>query len=1155
MGSALVHGAGSARNTERIVKIIRDELKRPPDGYDIPPGDGQRYVALNEVRRLRTRLAAACMVPERDIYKAHLHNSECVQKAIRRNPDRHWAKYGYQIGRSADVEEERMGKKDELLSITAASHYTAVEAGMLPGGILRNEFCSTPRRSRADAEAEEKEIAQRAAEAKARSDAFHSLSDEEKQKARAEKLMRRMISQRLAACFTTWCESVAEIKNSRFVHYAIYVRRAILILPSVPKGNSNGSKSKLARVLKTKEVGDAHNLRLRDNPPVRPEPNVVSVLIVKQPSEGEDSSDLVKSFPTITLPSCPDKAMRLVRPELKRQWGLDAHVLSYSCDEEQESSERGWRLFEVESHDASWIPERKLPGQKGYSVGERYQSVGDVDTNDMDPHQSARVGNPSLENRRSDINLDSLLPNHGAQWMELDEAIGAGPHDKLDVGPTSRAPQMTSWYEPLEIQYARARQREDAGCIIEEKGIAPVKSRPPWRQLGWWSFALKWIDQSLKKHGWHRDGPLYQVTLTDLHCVLRCATKCNGDVYFSTHSKNSRGSKASTISSFLASHKFWQRQVPFVVASDDKLRWLLTQDIRWRLKVRVEDMDDEEPDDVIYKRKFDEMNLPECSGMYEQTQVWIRCLQAVAECQIDSDFRSTRMKEMKVPTLDHNDILSRWKRLVGFRDGVDELGKKVGGKLIEKLVYKGELRSDQLADLRSLQMLNTLEKWLCRLFVDSRIPPLVLQHEKFRPKHCFVAPRAGPKGIDLFAFTDMATGVLTHPFFAVQRLFDEWPGSFKYDDGMFLTSANQSKDKDLSAIESRTGTRASTQRDRRLLRDNYLKCWKRWEPATVARKDFVLARKLWPIIEACRMEIEFEEIIADADRAHQQHSLLLEAAPTLRSCAALAAEILAGLHEDLLSKSESKRSALRPVRAWEEGIVNLVSDNGSFEAKAKVSSDIDVRTLLWRYLELAPTKYVREETDLKSPRVRDTYVALDVPLHTCGIRDGDTLTFRIVKLPPVVKVSLTDELGRLKDTFKGTNNWCPDLPKVDVYTPGSTGYAYMTPDTLLVDTTVPEESMQKYERDSKAAHYASLHDTAKAGRPRTPTCRDQEGPRYFNQKISDSKNFSVSPVHELEEVRLTRKYKKKSIDRNPLELKSAVDKVELKKRKGLKSTW
>ena len=84
------------------------------------------------------------------------------------------------------------------------------------------------------------------------------------------------------------------------------------------------------------------------------------------------------------------------------------------------------------------------------------------------------------------------------------------------------------------------------------------------------------------------------------------------------------------------------RQLPYVVGSNDDLNFLLLQDVRWRLTVRRNDMDDEEPEDVIYKKTYTSMTIPSKGGKedYASTQQWMKCLEAIAESQIDADFRS-----------------------------------------------------------------------------------------------------------------------------------------------------------------------------------------------------------------------------------------------------------------------------------------------------------------------------------------------------------------------------------------------------------------------------------------------------------------------------------------------------------------------------------
>ena len=188
------------------------------------------------------------------------------------------------------------------------------------------------------------------------------------------------------------------------------------------------------------------------------------------------------------------------------------------------------------------------------------------------------------------------------------------------------------------------------------------------------------------------------------------------------------------------------RQLPYVVGSNDDLNFLLLQDVRWRLTVRRNDMDDEEPEDVIYKKIYTSMTIPSKGGKedYASTQQWMKCLEAIAESQIDADFRSdflfqlhcisnrthhlictlffplsfspfriTRFKNMKWPIVDMNEILARWTKCIE------------GPHIVPVLLKQGHLRQDQIDDLTSTKFTSTVTGWLERIFNESRIPDLV----------------------------------------------------------------------------------------------------------------------------------------------------------------------------------------------------------------------------------------------------------------------------------------------------------------------------------------------------------------------------------------------------------------------------------------------
>ena len=166
-----------------------------------------------------------------------------------------------------------------------------------------------------------------------------------------------------------------------------------------------------------------------------------------------------------------------------------------------------------------------------------------------------------------------------------------------------------------------------------------------------------------------------------------------------------------------------------------------------------------------------------------------------------------------------------------------------------------------------------------------------------------------------------------------------------------------------------------------------------------------------------------------------------------------------------------------------EGVVNLESEDGSFTKACKCNSAIDVRHLIWSHLDA----YEEEEEIIKlqSPRVNDSYVGFDAPLHACGIRDGDTVKFKIIQLPPKEDNWIIDELGRMRDSYK---SW-PELPKVVILEK-----APKRPMLLVEDTFIPKKVREEYVRFNKEAERkAKAGETAT--RPKTPPCKKGEGAR------------------------------------------------------------
>lgn len=463
---------------------------------------------------------------------------------------------------------------------------------------------------------------------------------------------------------------------------------------------------------------------------------------------------------------------------------------------------------------------------------------------------------------------------------------------------------------------------------------------------------------------------------------------------------------------------------------------------------------------------------------------------------------------MKWPIVDMNEILARWTKCIE------------GSHIVPVLLKQGHLRQDQIDDLTSTKFTSTVTGWLERIFNESRIPDLVrillfncmfncianqmkntqphlyfflcsfvfslslcqvLVHENFQPSSCcFMAKNAGPRNTDLFAFRGIERAVLSHPFFSIQKLFDVWPGAVPYDSGDFL------------------GDDKPCQRDRRLLRDCYLKCWKRWAPARPAKKDFTLARRLWPLVEVCRLSTALIAIQKDVFNQHQTNIVLATIAPILRNVSLIAASIQSGLYDDEFNNAgQAKKTGLRPVRPWPEGVVNLQSEDGSFEVAAKCNSAIDVRHLLWAFLEGSRENCAEEDEcfKLQSPRVKDSYVGFDAPLHACGIRDGDTITFKLVALPPKEDDWIVDELGRMRDKYKA---W-PELPKVVCYGKGSEKKPHR-PDVLVESSVMPTKAYNDYQQFKEESEKNVKMGVASSNRPSTPPCKKGEGARRMGRK-------------------------------------------------------
>ena len=151
---------------------------------------------------------------------------------------------------------------------------------------------------------------------------------------------------------------------------------------------------------------------------------------------------------------------------------MDAYVLSYHTDPEQDTSESGWRLFEVECHDSSWVPTRLIPCNRNYRSNvpqEQYETLegtrGHYDK-DGDLEHLGQNNSKTTSTGGATPRKEVIIPRHYADWVELDKAIGVGGLEALDVSRTSRDALIPLWHELRDIKYVRACVNVLVGLVV-----------------------------------------------------------------------------------------------------------------------------------------------------------------------------------------------------------------------------------------------------------------------------------------------------------------------------------------------------------------------------------------------------------------------------------------------------------------------------------------------------------------------------------------------------------------------------------------------------------------------------------------------------------------------------------------------------------------
>lgn len=142
----------------------------------------------------------------------------------------------------------------------------------------------------------------------------------------------------------------------------------------------------------------------------------------------------------------------------------------------------------------------------------------------------------------------------------------------------------SQWLGPDDAGYL-----PDIGAVLGELADGRVPAgRAPWRNRGWLASAQSWLVAALATLGRSVCGPVEQVRVAELSCVLRATTGA-GDVYFKATAQSPLFVNEGPVMAALAD--LFAGDVPAPLALDASRRWMLLPDfgpeLGWQAPVEV----------------------------------------------------------------------------------------------------------------------------------------------------------------------------------------------------------------------------------------------------------------------------------------------------------------------------------------------------------------------------------------------------------------------------------------------------------------------------------------------------------------------------------------------------------------------------------------
>jgi hypothetical protein len=302
-----------------------------------------------------------------------------------------------------------------------------------------------------------------------------------------------------------------------------------------------------------------------------------------------------------------------------------------------------------------------------------------------------------------------MLYRHQAPPNQPAARVYAAENHSPDWAP----PQGSRWVSQAELPDLQLVVAEHRAVLEAWFADAPPPTRLPWAQPGWYAEACAWIGRELDRLGLAATGPVEQLKVWSISCLLKVPVTPGGAVYFKACPPLLPSETG--ITAFLT--REFPAHAPELLAADSERRWLLTAEFTGPTLETVQD-----------------------------EALWAQALAAYARMQVNLIPHTVRLLEAGCPD----------RSLRGIAAELDGLLADT-----ELLEGEGRLHSQELAQLRA--MAPELQQLLAE--AERLGPPPTLEHGDLHPGNMAL------DGERILIF-DWSDACVSHPFFSLVNCLD-----------------------------------------------------------------------------------------------------------------------------------------------------------------------------------------------------------------------------------------------------------------------------------------------------------------------------------------------------------------------------------------------